>query len=1257
MDSDQDSDQPAKKRRVTRACDNCRKRRIKCKAYPDAASLDAPCVICTEAGAPDLCTYSKPPRKRGPQAGKARSLAEKCATLERLLGYLATTVPHLEAHVSAFAHHSAHPPPDPSPGSSSNASSSAAAATAQGDFYQYTYQSTRIPEILDAILPPLVSARQAAKLKLDLPPAGLTTTSPPMPTLPNPATYPAAAGAVVDDAAMTFLEPNPHPPGTLPSIPFALHALANAAVPDHHQHHLPQYQPYRHDLGGHHSNAPAKADDQDGYDHGTSPRAFRRGSSEKGKGRALAGSDTAAAVQVDVFIPDAATRSALLDLYFNQVVQPSFPMLDKSAFLRWSAHLPTTATPVPHPNSLSVHPHQNDSTTSRIPPYLYLSIFALASIYVPPSSPLRSHLPPDAPHVYADAARDHLLQAVIPTRHAPDPDDARDRDDAAAKSGVGLEAIQSAVLLAMSDWGQDQVDRAWFMSSLAVTLAVSQSLHLPLSPPHRRLAPSRAARLKTLHSVLIIHFLLSLRLDRVPLSIAMFPPPPPPDRYRQNPLGDGTPMSPPPTDEAENWDLWRSDKTAAELRTEWGGDDARDDDVEFGYGASALPGSGSGKTGSGVPPPPAPPTSSLLKKQQEKDEKTKQGANGGGGGSGAGGTPFAAAQAPSAAAAVPSNSLVVFARLAELCQIGLDVIRRTLSSLPRTSSATSSSRSAKEPEYGQEQVDVEEADKTVRDELSNRLRAWEDALEPDLRIGTVPLYASSPSSSYAEAAAVSLVRDRPRWTVAMHLVLATLRLRLEQNDSDKTASILKRISQILDQLRAVFTPFRSLPMAELPLYSASAVLVSSRASTTTVEEEAERRDVARSIATTASELGRVLPVAKRTSARLGPLITKAYSSTERPVNRGAVAETAELAATWEPKLPVAAASAAALPAPQRPSISSAGADHAASAIAPAQPYPSTAEPFQAFLSYAQDLGPAAEPSTILDFGSWDQSDLLVSLGLVGAPGPGSGALAPIGVGGGGSGGAGNVHDNWAAWGGPIEGAAAGMHVGEAENDSFPLPVMMETGLGSIFAHSQQHEGSATASLGAGMAIDGVGPGVGGVAPPIPLPPPTASSTNQVVTHHQPTTCSYPTRDPHGVLSPASIRGVPPGGADAMAISPDPQLYAFPRTTADSTSQSTGMAFQPRHQAQQNQQAEAQRSGTDNIHSNSAYLPRSLFGTPVPPGSNMSVSSLEGQQAYEAAVGTDLLTRWLDRGTLGFTPEPTPGLGGDGSRGDASGARS
>lgn len=65
------------------------------------------------------------------------------------------------------------------------------------------------------------------------------------------------------------------------------------------------------------------------------------------------------------------------------------------------------------------------------------------------------------------------------------------------------------------------------------------------------------------------------------------------------------------------------------------------------------------------------------------------------------------------------------------------------------------------------------------------------------------------------------------------------------------------------------------------------------------------------------------------------------------------------------------------------------------AVPPPPPTWSATEPFQAFLAYADDLGPVAEPSTILDFGSWDQSDLLFSLGLVGAPAPPAPGPAPV----------------------------------------------------------------------------------------------------------------------------------------------------------------------------------------------------------------------------------------------------------------------
>lgn len=124
------ADQPQqKKRRVTKACDQCRvstitlsscpslfyppppappaaarddprptrpaprlttslslgvqKRRVKCETDPNQP--DAPCIVCTAAGTQDSCTFSRETRKRGPQAGYAKSLAERANTLERLL--------------------------------------------------------------------------------------------------------------------------------------------------------------------------------------------------------------------------------------------------------------------------------------------------------------------------------------------------------------------------------------------------------------------------------------------------------------------------------------------------------------------------------------------------------------------------------------------------------------------------------------------------------------------------------------------------------------------------------------------------------------------------------------------------------------------------------------------------------------------------------------------------------------------------------------------------------------------------------------------------------------------------------------------------------------------------------------------------------------------------------------------------------------------------------------------------------------------
>lgn len=87
---------------------------------------------------------------------------------------------------------------------------------------------------------------------------------------------------------------------------------------------------------------------------------------------------------------------------------------------------------------------------------------------------------------------------------------------------------------------------------------------------------------------------------------------------------------------------------------------------------------------------------------------------------------------------------------------------------------------------------------------------------------------------------------------------------------------------------------------------------------------------------------------------------------------------------------------------------------------PSSPTPAVAlsEPFQAFLSYSNDLGPSANPATVLDFGSWDQTDLLFSLGLVGNP-----------------------NDSMNGWGMPAEGGD--------QQDALPLPPLIEADFSTL----------------------------------------------------------------------------------------------------------------------------------------------------------------------------------------------------------------
>ncbi|KAM0754705.1 hypothetical protein T439DRAFT_345555 [Meredithblackwellia eburnea MCA 4105] len=496
--SDDEKDGPLrKKRRVTKACDQCRRKRIKCETFPNAEQ-DAPCAVCTEAGTSAACTYSRPSRKRGPTAGYAKSLSEKVATMERLLGHLLLVQPSTLDHIDAFFN----PPGD------------IEVTTSESQYT--TFQNSPLPSLIEASAPvaPPESNNTNSSPKNDVGSqsndvkptishlGGLTSPSDDAMSLGetpqttstvgagsgsgwSPATSPPSATGInalsISQRAALGLGPpisspgvNPFAPRTSSSLSNDLHTLASAAT------------------YGVEMSSPAILQ-------------MQRDAATKGFNPAQAGE-----------VPTETVRNQLMELYF-QIVHPSYPMVDKARFFRWSAHLPSR-----NPS--------NSVAASSLPPELYFAVFAVVTPYLSPADAATSQ----RAEVLAASSRAHLFNALDkPT----------------------IETVQACSLLALSDWGQGELERAWTLSSLAIALAITLSLHITATPKidsSLRIETDQSSfRLKTFHSALIIHALLSLRLLRPPMSIL-----------------DDYDIPVPPQDGPENFELWRSDKSPEELRAE-----------------------------------------------------------------------------------------------------------------------------------------------------------------------------------------------------------------------------------------------------------------------------------------------------------------------------------------------------------------------------------------------------------------------------------------------------------------------------------------------------------------------------------------------------------------------------------------------------------------------------------------------------------------------------------------------------------------
>jgi hypothetical protein len=122
---------PRKRTKVSRACDECRRKKIKCDAQTEAS--EEPCSNCRRANT--QCLFSRVPQKRGPSKGYIKELADRINSIE---GKLNTSVGGLERRLSSdtFA----------SPGAPGDDTRKRPFSNISGDSFQ-TASPHRIPSI------------------------------------------------------------------------------------------------------------------------------------------------------------------------------------------------------------------------------------------------------------------------------------------------------------------------------------------------------------------------------------------------------------------------------------------------------------------------------------------------------------------------------------------------------------------------------------------------------------------------------------------------------------------------------------------------------------------------------------------------------------------------------------------------------------------------------------------------------------------------------------------------------------------------------------------------------------------------------------------------------------------------------------------------------------------------------------------------------------------------------------------------------
>ncbi|ODV89192.1 hypothetical protein CANCADRAFT_32521 [Tortispora caseinolytica NRRL Y-17796] len=103
---DVNNSMPRRRSKVSRACDKCRRKKIRCDIVPNS---DVPCTSCQRAG--EKCAFSRIPLKRGPSKGYIKELEVRLNTLESTLSEGSPTPhPPVEHNIETASDHTNAPP-------------------------------------------------------------------------------------------------------------------------------------------------------------------------------------------------------------------------------------------------------------------------------------------------------------------------------------------------------------------------------------------------------------------------------------------------------------------------------------------------------------------------------------------------------------------------------------------------------------------------------------------------------------------------------------------------------------------------------------------------------------------------------------------------------------------------------------------------------------------------------------------------------------------------------------------------------------------------------------------------------------------------------------------------------------------------------------------------------------------------------------------------------------------------------------------